>query len=152
MNFKKGLIRLFVVCSVLSMIGGFFYTAPDATKNMDFQIQTIWNIDKNLKDPACAEIVKYNPIKFPELTPNYACSPLSIYWEDIKALQAKEPSKYPEINYNLVSATIWEDIRSTQRTIALGGILVGFIWNLFIWILFLICLFTYKWVRKGFKS
>lgn len=152
MNFKKGLIRLFVVSSVISGIGGFIYTASDANRNMEFQIQTIWDIEKNLKDPGCLAIAKSNPIEFPEVTPKYSCSPLSIYWKTIKKFQSENPSKYPTIDNTLVSDAIWDGIRDRQRTTAFFGIVAGFLWNLFAWLLFLMMLFTYKWVKKGFQS
>jgi hypothetical protein len=152
MNLKKGLIRLFIVCSVISMVGGFFYTAPDANRNMEFQIQTIWDIEKNLKEPGCAAIANSNPDKFPEVTPKYGCAPLSIYWETIKNFQTKNSGKYPVINESLVSEAIWDGIRDSQREIALIGIAIGFAWNLLAWLFFLIMLYTYKWIRKGFQS
>jgi len=152
MNIKKGLIRLFIVASVLSAIGGFFYTAPDSQSSTSFSIETIWSIEKNLDDPSCAVVVKQNPVKFPAMNPTFACSPLSIYWESIKQYQSKNPSKYQAIDKALVNDAMWERIRSQQREIALAGLALGFAWNLFVWILALIAYFTFRWIKKGFKS
>ena len=152
MNIKKGLIRLFIVTSVLSAIGGFFYTAPDSQSSTSFQVETIMKIEKNLDEPGCAAIVKQNPVKFPAMNPTFACSPLSIYWESIKQYQSKNLSKYPVIDKALVNDAMWERIISLQREIALVGLALGFAWNLFVWILVLTAYFTVRWVKKGFKS
>ena len=152
MNYKKGLIRLFVVSSILSAIGGFFYLSPDSKSGTDFRVETILEIKKNLDDPACAAIVKQNPVEFPAMNPSYACSPLSIYWKSIKEFQSKNPAKYPSFSRELVTDAQWAGIIEFQREVAIAGLVVGFAWNLFAWILGLTAYFTIRWVKKGFKS
>lgn len=150
MNIKKGLIRLFIVCSIISSIGGFFYLSSESKSQTSMQIETIWAIEKNLKDPVCSEIVRKNPNEFPVLVPSYACSPLSIYWQSIKQYQNKNISKYPQFNEKLVNDAMWSEIRSQQIETGIFGLLLGFIWNLIIWIFMLIVFFTIRWVKKGF--
>lgn len=152
MNYKKGLLRLFIVTSILSALGGTYYLSSDSSSGTAFRIETIFEIKKNLNEPACAAIVKQNPVEFPAMNPSFACSPLSIYWKSIKEFQAKNPSKYPTFNGELVSDAQWEQIREYQKEMLMYGLLVGFLWNLFIWILLLSAYFIFHWVKKGFKA
>lgn len=150
MNYKKGFIRLFIVSTVISMIGGFFYTAPDSQKSTSFDIETIWSIEKNLKEPACREIVSRKPEKFPEMNPGYACSPLSIYWERIRAFQKENIGKYPVFDENLVHDAMWDGIREQQKRTAIFGVILGLILNTFIWVCGLLIFYTARWIRRGF--
>ena len=151
MNFKKGLTRVFIVGIFLVPFAGLVKEGESITKTQMIMWDSQSRMVANLAEPACSTIVKLNPKAFPEMTPSYACSPLSIYWDTVKKYQTQNGLTGPvtaEIVEKAMDAEI--DARgSKMRWEILGLYLFGY---LVLCLAAVIVFFIGRWIFRGFKS
>lgn len=152
MNYKKGIIRIFILGLVISPIAGFFSAAEQSNNIASSAYNTASRIQEQLREEPCASIVKSNPKTFPKLNPSYTCSPTYIYWDGIREWQAANGRAGMVIDNDTVDKALWADVRSQQWNVGMFQTAIYTIGYLFLCLTGLIIFYLGRWIFRGFKS
>ena len=151
MNYKKGITRLFVIGLFLAPLVGLFMDGKQMTDYRASMWDTSDRMVANLKEPFCADIVRKNPIEFPETEPSFACSPLSIYWSSVKKYQSEEKLTGP-VTEKIIADAMHARVNDSVSNMRWMIFLTFELGYLFACLFALIVFFLVRWVIKGFKS
>lgn len=148
MNYKKGLLRLWIVS--LPLVFGWGYLSEVSSSN---KVSMTWygyhqEAITELSNPVCKEIVEKNPNSFPKLGYPNPCIQLSIFWNDIK--QSKNTNE--KVEAKDIDA-LYE--KNWQGYAVKNGLVNGFL-NLVLYQILLVIIaiifYVLRWILKGFKQ
>ena len=152
MNYKKGLARIFVIGLVIAPIAGFFSASEERVRIQQESQEISHEIQKEIKHELCADFVKANPKKFPELTSTKSCYWTFIYWDTIRKWQDKNGKAEQLIDEETVRKTLYAEADKTEsefRWTQTGYYVFNY---LLLWFASFVIFFISKWIYKGFKS
>lgn len=147
MNFKKGLLRLWIVS--LPIVFGWGYFSEVRIAN---QVSMTWyeyhqDAVRELSNPICREIAEKNPEEFPKLAHPNPCFQLSIFWSDIKTfnktgkkIQAKDIEALYEKNWQ--GYAVKQALTNASLNLVLYHVLIALIATFF---------YVLRWIARGFK-
>jgi ATP-dependent Zn protease len=150
LNFKKGLIRLFIVSIVGAIIFGYFRGEQKQFDKVSagLEYSQLLVSQFNLND--CDYIFIF---KKPNTSPyTKECENLLVNINRILSFQERHPKEYPVINEKLIEDSIMIDIRESISRERRSNILVAILTTSAFWIFFLILAFVFRWIYKGFKG
>jgi len=148
MNFKKGLLRLWLVS--LPIVFGWSYFSEAKQANAVAMTWYGFHQDaiRELNNPICREIANKSPKKFPELAYPNPCSQLSIFWESL--LELRKPNQaISKEDINTLFEKNWGSYGSKQGLIYGSIALVAY---QLILIVLAVIFFVARWVFRGFKK
>jgi hypothetical protein len=151
MNYKKGLTRIFIIGLFLAPLFGLLKEGESITKVQMIMWETENQMISKLSDPTCLAIVKANPKNFSDIDTKHNCYPLSGYWDEVKAYQAKSGNN-EQVNDKIIEQAMeaYIDAKGSKlRWEVMGLYLAGY---LALCLLGLISFFIIRWIIKGFKS
>ena len=152
MNFKKGLVRLFVVGLVISAIVGFFNVDREGLQaNNRFYFDSLRSIEKEVKDPACIEMLKRNNVGTDPAHTKFEgrCYHINLFWDTIQS--AKNP-KDPSVTSKVAIAAV-ENARFSSHWQRIGFETAIYVFGyLFLCLLAWIVFITFRWIKKGFTN
>jgi len=152
MNYKKGLIRIFILGLLISPIAGFFSATEEANRMAEDSFEDLHEIRKELKHVLCKDFVEANPMKFPELTSTKACYWTFIYWDTIRKWQDENGKAGQLIDEETVSKTMYAEADKARSEVRWTEAGYFIIYYLLFWLTSFVIFFTGKWIYKGFKS
>lgn len=151
MNYKKGLIRIFVIGLVIAPIAGFFSSAEDSNKIAMNGHDTISTFNRQSKVEPCASTIKSNPKVSPKF-PGLDCFVVEIYWSKVREWQNENGKAGQLIDDETFKKAIDADTSKRQWETRWFHIALFTFGYLFIWLACLIVFFVIRWIIRGFKS
>lgn len=124
-------------------------SAEPARKN---GIDKMVKIQADLLKDYCKGLVATNPGELAKDPPNQRCLYLAIYWDELNQYQAKHLKKYPQIDGDLASAMVGDDIDGLTRNMGLISIANACISYLLIWAIGFVLFYIFRWIKRGFSS
>lgn len=152
MNYKKGLARIFVIGLVIAAIAGFFSASEERVRIQVDSQEISHEIQKEIKHALCADFVKANPKKFPELTSTKACYWTFIYWDTIRKWQDKNGKSGQIIDEETVRKTLYTEADNTESKFRWTQARYYFFNYLLLWCASFVIFFIGRWILRGFKS
>ena len=153
MNFKKGLIRLFIVSTIFVGLVGYYNGASYGNVTQTHFYGVMSNAIRQMDIPECRAIIAKNPSEITGLSGNGVekCADLAVVWDDARAYHIKQ-NRTGLINVEDVRDSyqeIWGNYTITRGLSNAMSVIIGY-W--FILVAVSLLLFTCRWIWHGFNS
>jgi len=153
MNFRKGLIRLFIVSTLFVGLVGYYNGASDGNLTQTHFYGVMSNAIRQMDTPECQAIVAKNPTEITSLSGKGVekCTDLAVVWNNARAYHIKQ-NRTGLVNVEDVRNSyqeVWGNYTITRGLFNAMSVMLGY-W--FILVAVLLLFFICRWIWRGFKS
>ncbi len=149
LNFKKGLIRLFIVSIVGAPIYGLLDGVEQMNKNSNLLKNNKDELIKEFNNPKCDYVFKED-IKESKTTKE--CSTLEIYSDSLLKYQKDNLKKYPKISGLLIRDYMSKESQNTDLRVWFQHSIGPVILVLTFWFVSYFGFRILRWIYRGFKN
>jgi len=149
LNFKKGLIRLFIVSLGGAALYGLFWSIYDPVDNLYSRRIRLDEVVAQFENPRCEYVFNKNGREIKSIQ---ECNLLEEYKSRILLYQKKNSNKYPEVSKLLIKETMYDVGADEEIYVYLDYISRAIFIVLAFWIFSFPAFYCLRWIYKGFKS
>lgn len=153
MNFKKGLIRLFITSTIIVGLVGYYTGASDGNATQTHFYGVMSNAISQMDIPECQAIISNNPSEITSQSGKGVekCGDLAVVWNKARALHIKQ-NRTGSVDASDIRNSyeeVWGNYTITRGLFNALSITIGY-W--FILGVLMLIFFVCRWVWRGFSN